>query len=338
MPRMKNKVYLSIFIFLVTFLYSEPVSLETILDQTESRCLWDPLVKKGILIKGSRSVVFSTEYPLMILDHNQTVSSGSIVYSNNRVTFSEEAASIIRSHLLEKPVTADSSGSYRIAGILIDPGHGGRDSGAFSRFPVDGIEVPLKEKDLVLEVSLRLEEMLKKQFPRKEILMTRRTDIYPTLENRVKQANDFTLKEGEGIIYISIHANASLNQNASGFEVWYLPENFRRQVLDDSDDNKDILPILNTIMEEEFTLESRKLAETILENMDKQISGYTPNRGLKEESWFVVRNAMMASILIETGFITNSDETERLRDPSYLKKMTQGIYNGIIDFVNFFEE
>ncbi len=335
---MKSRAVLSIFLFLVSILYSEPISLETLMDQTDSRCLWDPLMKKGILIRGSRSVVFSTEYPLMILDHNQTVSSGSIVYSNNRVTFSEEAASIIKSHLLEKPVSSDTAGSYRIAGILIDPGHGGRDSGAFSRFPVDGIELPLKEKDLVLEVSLRLEEMLKKKFPRKEILMTRRTDIYPTLENRVKQANDFTLEEGEGIMYISIHANASLNPDASGFEVWYLPETFRRQVLNDSDDNEAILPILNTIMEEEFTLESRKLAETILENMNREISSYTPNRGLKEESWFVVRNAMMASILIETGFITNSEETERLRDPSYLKKMTEGIYNGIIDFVNFFEE
>ncbi len=335
---MKSKILSIIFFFLITGLSADPVSLNELLEKTSARCLWDPVMKKGLLIKGKRSISFTSEYPIMVLDDSRVISSGAIIYSNNRLTFSEDAATVIYDYLLENSADSDNSGYYRIAGILIDPGHGGRDSGALSRFPVDTVEIPLKEKNLVLEIALRLEEMLKNQFPDKEIIMTRRGDDYPTLENRVKQANDFNLKEGEGMIYISIHANASLNANAQGYEVWYLPENYRRQILNDPDDNNQLAPILNTILEEEFTLESKKLAETILNNMETSLEGETENRGLKEESWFVVRNAMMASILIETGFITNQEETARLRDPLYLMKMTEGIYNGIVDFVDFFEE
>ena len=334
---MKSRISLFLFVFLLIPLYSESIGLGELLDRTAGRCLWDPVMKKGMIIKGSRSVTFSTEYPLLILGSSEVVAAGSIVYSNNRVAFSEDAASLISDYLMKKESSGPGS-RYRVAGILIDPGHGGRDSGAVSQFPVDGISIPLKEKHLVLELSLRLQELLKKRFPDKEILMTRKDDVYPTLETRVKQANDFDLEAGEGIIFISIHANASLNAKAKGIEVWYLPENYRRNVLDDANSaNRELAPILNTLLEEEFTLESRKLAESTLDSIMNNLSSETENRGLKEESWFVVRNAMMASILIETGFISNEEECDLLRDPSYLQNMTEGIYNGIVEFVDFFE-
>ena len=325
-------------IFSVFSLIAEPVSLESLLESTGGRFLWEPVLKKGMIIKNRRSITFSTEYPLMIMDDSRVFSSGSIIYSNNRVTFSEDAADAIKSYLLQKDGNNQQS-TFRIAGILIDPGHGGRDSGAVSQFPVDGVNTYLKEKNLVLEIALRLEEKLRERYPGKEILMTRTADDYPTLENRVRQANEFSLEKGEGIIYISIHGNASLNSKAQGFEVWYLPENFRRTLLDDDPtvENKDLTSVLNTLLEEEFTMESKKLASSILNQLDESLSDHTENRGIKEESWFVVRNAMMASILVETGFLTNEEETGRLRDPVYLKKISDGIYNGIIDFVNFFE-
>jgi N-acetylmuramoyl-L-alanine amidase len=61
------------------------------------------------------------------------------------------------------------------------------------------------------------------------------------------------------------------------------------------------------------------------------------NRGLKEETWFVVRNAKMPSVLVEIGFVTNKREAMQMRNGSYLKKITSGIYNGVCDFIEHFE-
>ena len=99
----------------------------------------------------------------------------------------------------------------------------------------------------------------------------------------------------------------------------------------------EILPILNTMLEEEYTVESILLARNILEGIDGMVGDRTENRGLKEETWFVVRKAKMPSILIELGFVTNKEEAELLADKNYLMKMSEGIYNGVVDFIIYFE-
>ena len=71
--------------------------------------------------------------------------------------------------------------------------------------------------------------------------------------------------------------------------------------------------------------------------MASKIGNRSRNRGLKEESWFVVRNAKMPSVLIEMGFITNREEALLMQDAAYLKDMAQGIYNGINSFIQEFE-
>jgi N-acetylmuramoyl-L-alanine amidase len=117
------------------------------------------------------------------------------------------------------------------------------------------------------------------------------------------------LEEYEGqVLYISIHANAAFNQSASGFEVWHLPTDHNRELIDPnnvSEDQRPIIPILNRIMEEELTIEGNILAQRVLEFMDRAVGTLSENRGLRQMDWFVVRNARMPSILIELGFITN---------------------------------
>ncbi|MDC7235565.1 MAG: N-acetylmuramoyl-L-alanine amidase, partial [Spirochaetales bacterium] len=294
-----------------------------------------PVQKKGILIKGEKSIVFLADEPVLLLNGREVVHTAAILYESGNLRFSSDTANLISRFFLNQSAESVPSG-FRVSAIILDPGHGGRDSGATSRYPVDGINVALQEKNLVLDITLALQEKLEEKYPDKDIILTRSNDIYPTLEDRVEQANSIITGDGEGIIYISIHGNASLNMKAEGFEVWFLPEDYRRQLInDDSDDN--INTVLNTLMEEEFTLESKKLAGYILDNLEKEIGSSSTNRGLKEESWFVVRNAMMASVLVEAGFITNKEESAKLRDPAYLKRINNGIYNGIVDFVDFFE-
>ncbi len=316
-------------------LYAETLDHHSLIDQTGSRLLWDPLQKKGILLKEGKSIVFMADESILLLNGTDVVHTGAILYERGVLKFSSETVDLIVKFFQDKGA-APKKPAFRVAAIILDPGHGGRDSGATSNFAVDGIATPLQEKNLVLDITLALKEKLEEEFPDKNIILTRENDIYPTLEDRVELANSVTAARGEGIVYISVHGNASLNKDAEGFEVWYLPEDYRRQVLP-GEGNESIDSVLNTLMEEEFTLESRTLANSILDHLDSKVGHKATNRGLKEESWFVVRNAMMASVLIETGFVTNRTEAQRLRNPQYLKSLSNGIYNGIVDFVDFFE-
>ena len=139
---------------------------------------------------------------------------------------------------------------------------------------------------------------------------------------------------------MSIHANAAFNRNAKGYEVWVLPGDYRRTLIDNSeldDESRAIAPILNVLLEEEYSIESVSLARDVLEGFDAQVGNVTENRGIREESWFVVRKAKMPSVLIELGYLTNREEARLLSDESYLRKLTMGIYTGIRSFVADFE-
>ncbi len=235
---------------------------------------------------------------------------------------------------------ADAGSSLGIRYIVLDPGHGGKDPGAIGYYMLDGEKKSLMEKDVVLQTALETAKLLEARYPDKKIILTRNYDWYPELDERTEVANSVELADDESRIFISIHANASFNTKAKGFEVWCLPPEYRRDLINlDSfnDVDSDVLPILNTMLEEEFTVESVLLGEKLLVSLDEQIGNITDNRGLKEESWFVVRKARMPSVLIELGFVTNQEEAVLLSSAPYLKKLSKGIYNGIVDFINDYE-
>ena len=314
-----------------------PVSLEELLKRTGAAMHWDPWRHTGSLSRDGIYLVFRSGDPWMVLNGTDLLVTGTVLEENGVLIFSEEAAQTVFEVF---GVDSGSPGPYRLSTILIDPGHGGRDSGAGRTWPVDGTVFPLTEKDVVLEISLRVAEALQEANPEIRVLLTRENDVYPTLEERVAMANGVELQPREGMIYLSIHANASLSGGAEGYEVWYLPRDYRREVVNPGSlggGGRDIAPIVNALWEEEFTHESIRLADFILEGFREQLGEDIPDRGKREESWFVVRNARMASVLVEVGFLTNEAESGRLRDPEYLSRISEGIYNGVADFISFFD-
>jgi N-acetylmuramoyl-L-alanine amidase len=80
------------------------------------------------------------------------------------------------------------------------------------------------------------------------------------------------------------------------------------------------------------------IARSIMDGFDRIIGRKSPARGIKAEEWFVVRNARMPSVLVEIGFITNSEDAALLSDEAYLRKLSEAIYNGIKDFITKFEK
>ena len=311
-------------------------ALAEVAGKVDARIEWDPRRQSGIIVKGLKRISFKPGSSWLLLDYAKQT-KGRIFFDDAGVLLVSREAERAIEDFFARP---SGDGSPRVEAILIDPGHGGRDAGAIGTHSIDGKKLILNEKDVVLDVSLDVYRSLKRQYPDKTILLTRSGDTYPTLEERVAMANAIELGKEDAIIYVSIHANASLNTKATGFEVWYLPPDYRRTLIDqDSIDveSEEVLPILNTMLEEEYTTESILLAQRVIDSLEREVGDTSPNRGLKEEIWFVVRKAKMPSILIELGFVTNQEEALLLSDPAYLQKLSKAIYNGVSGFVEDFE-
>jgi N-acetylmuramoyl-L-alanine amidase len=322
---------------LTSIAYSE-TDLLTVMQELDVTLRWHPVRDLGVLEREQTRVVFRPGNGWIIHDYQKKIATDTIKEDNGRIVFSENTVALLRS--LFRSRGKDTSG-HRIAAVLIDPGHGGRDPGAIGTHTVDGENVEIKEKDVVLEVSKHLYRKLKQRYQDKKIFLTRTGDTFPSLEERVEMANQIELDKYEAIIFLSIHANASLNSDATGFEVWYLPPDYRRTLLEPEEvesESKEVVPILNTMLEEEYTVESILLARNILQGLKKKVGDVSEDRGLKEEIWFVVRKAKMPSVLIELGFLTNKEEALRLEDSAYLKKLSEGIYNGVSKFIDQFEQ
>lgn len=296
---------------------------------------WDPLSQNCVLEKNGRQISFKAGSSFALQDYRKVMDE-SAPYLKDGVlvstrTFLNRAESFFKEN--------SGQDQYKIGVILIDPGHGGKDPGASATHKINGKTVKVVEKDVNLKVGLKLYENLKKAYPDKRIMMTRDKDVFLSLGQRTEIANSVKLAPNEAIVYVSIHVNASLDKTASGYEVWYLSPGYRRKVLDkDVSEDQEVNSIVNAIMEEEYTTESVLISKFITEGIKAQVGSLSASRGIKAEEWFVVRNANMPSVLVETGFLTNEKEAALLNSDDYLKKLSLGIYNGLQAFVTHFEK
>lgn len=324
-------------IFALTFFVNAENNLSLIDKAAASGMIfyWDTLSESGILEKGGHQLSFRIDDPLMMLDSTALVIVDAPSMENGVVKVSQEFLTTAEQYFKE----SEDGNGFKIGAILIDPGHGGKDPGAAGNFKVNGKNVKVQEKDVVLSIGKTLSQKLKEAYPSKQILMTRSNDTYLKLSERTDIANGVKLAPNEAIIYVSIHANASLDKKSSGYEVWYLSPGYRRTVLDKSqtEEDKSLFPILNSMMEEEYTAESILIAKFIMDGLEPQIGKDSKARGIKAEEWFVVKNSKMPSVLIEVGFVTNEKEALNLNNPAYLQRVSTGIYNGISAFVTHFE-
>jgi N-acetylmuramoyl-L-alanine amidase len=219
----------------------------------------------------------------------------------------------------------------KINRIVIDPGHGGHDSGALGP---GGIE----EKDVVLDVALRLGRLLHDRLG-SDVIYTRKTDTFVPLETRTAIAN-----QAQADLFISIHANSSSDPTVRGVETYYL--NFTT-----SADALEVAARENAVSDESiFQLsslvkkialqskidESREFAadvdESLYEGLEQGNPGFR-NRGVKKAPFVVLIGANMPSILVEISFLTNPASAEELRRPAYRERIAEGLYRGVAEYV-----
>lgn len=214
--------------------------------------------------------------------------------------------------------------------IVIDPGHGGKDSGAKGNGYL--------EKDIVLSIGTQLADKLRAQGY--TVYMTRSNDTFIELKDRTKFAND---KMAD--LFISVHANSIPKttdpMGAQGLETYFLSparseRSMRVAALENSEDMNEMgqygklsfLSFLNT----EKIIASNKLAidlqKGMLGNLRKQFPNVRDN-GVREAPFWVLVGAQMPAVLIEVGYISHPDESSRIADDKYQKWMIDGILDGV---------
>jgi len=301
---------------------------------------WDPFFQEGSFAIGGHHGIFSTALSPgqsgFLMMNNRDVYTVPLPYFHNGELVFPEAFVATASGAFRR--VARDNFHYRIAAIVIDPGHGGRDPGAVFYHTINGRRQLLRESDIVLTASKMLRDMLVRRFPDKRILMTRERDVFLSLADRAVIANSVPVRDNEAVIFVSMHANAAMNRNARGFEVWHLTPTYRRQLLDEEQfPDAYLRQILNMLTEESFLTEGIMLAQAILDGIDGVKGNRMPNRGLRAEDWFVVRRSNMPAVLVELGFITNAEDAILMANDATLRVMVQGVYRGITDFVTAFE-
>ena len=334
MINMKKNTLIFIILSLVSTLFAvNNISLMDKAKQEGITLYWDSLSETGMLEKNGHQITFRKDESVVMLDSVRFSFTDAPEIKDNKVYVSQKFMN--DADILFKE---NNSTMFKVGAILIDAGHGGKDPGALKTYKINGKNVTIQEKDINLKVAKLLGERLKTAYPDKQIILTRDKDVYLTLQERTEIANNVKVKENEAVLFISIHVNSSLNKTSSGYEVWYLSPGYRRTVLDKSStDDTSLFPILNSMLEEEYTTESIMIAKFIMDGLQSQIGEQSKARGIKAEEWFVVKNSNMPSVLIELGFVSNEQEALLLNNDTYLKKAALGIYNGIGAFITHFE-
>ena len=215
--------------------------------------------------------------------------------------------------------------------IVIDPGHGGKDSGAIGKYG-------LMEKDIVLDVGLRLKKLIEKRLPIK-VIMTRDRDVFIPLEERTAIAN----ASGAGL-FISIHTNANPSRKIRGVETYLLGRaSDRRALLTASLENKVSAKSMDTIqliLADLLTTakkdESLRLAHYVQSRIVKKIKGKygVPDLGVKRAPFYVLVNARMPSILAEISFISNPREERLLATKRYKQDIAEAIFRGVKAYID----
>jgi N-acetylmuramoyl-L-alanine amidase len=220
----------------------------------------------------------------------------------------------------------------KIGRIVVDAGHGGHDSGTLGP---GGIE----EKDIVLDVALRLGKLLKQRLGA-DVIYTRDDDTFIPLETRTAIAN-----KAQADLFISVHANSSSDSSARGVETYYL--NFttsadalevaaRENAVSDQSIHQ-LSDLVKKITLQDKISESREFASDVQQSLYSGLedgNAGLKDRGVKKAPFVVLIGANMPSILAEISFLTNPDDAHELRDPEYRERIAESLYRGVSRYVS----
>jgi N-acetylmuramoyl-L-alanine amidase len=218
--------------------------------------------------------------------------------------------------------------------IVIDPGHGGHDTGTIS-------STGMREKDLVLDVARRLRAYIKRNYPGVDVILTRDSDRFVALEERTAIANS-----QHADLFISVHANASPSRVASGVETFFVsPDRVKpgdeasatvasennASSADKTEDRPQ--PVYASVTVGNRVAQSRELARYIQSGLVRGIGAASPktalNRGVKHAAFAVLLGSTMPSVLAEVSFLSNSRDQALLQTPEFRERIAASLFAGL---------
>ena len=222
---------------------------------------------------------------------------------NNKATSQKGGKVTTKSDKVELPLAIKAKSKFRTGGgikdkiITLDPGHGGSDPGAIG---ASG----LKEKQITLEISMRVKELLEKEGAK--VFMTRTTDkdVYaPNASDRAElQARVNVAEKHNSDLFLSLHINSSVNKSVGGFSSYYYPK----------------------------TDNDLKIAKTIQDKFAKNFG--VDNLGVRQANFYVVKRCSMPATLLEMCFISNPKEEKLMKSKWFQKKTARLIVEGVKNY------
>jgi N-acetylmuramoyl-L-alanine amidase len=229
--------------------------------------------------------------------------------------------------------------------IVIDAGHGGHDPGALGH--------GAREKDLALEIGIKLGRLLEDSLKDVRVVYTRRSDHFVELWERASIAN-----KNNADLFISIHCNANNSTHAHGSETYIMGLHKSQGNLDVSkrenasilmeedykeneqymgyDPNSPESHIILSLFQSAYREQSLQFAHKVQQNIQK--NEILKNRGVKEAGFLVLWKTSMPSVLIETGFITNPNDKQFLHSTEGQQKMAHSIFHAVKDYKRSYEQ
>jgi N-acetylmuramoyl-L-alanine amidase len=323
---------------------------------------FDTVFQKGRLYYKSHYMTYKTGYSCIIIDNSIAYSEYPIIRWKGGIFIPADLAAALLDSFYNKDIQRKKnrltlledeqpgkkpdkdiiiSKKEKIGFIILDAGHGGKDPGAVGKGG-------LKEKAITLALAKKVEAQLKKRGVNIKIKLTRTSDKFIELSERAEIANR-ELKKGINGAFVSIHVNASVSNKISGFETYILSQNPTNEearktaalennvvILENQKSRKkfdDIDYVEALMITTQIQRESSLLAASVQNNLKKKIKEFK-SRGVNKADFFVLRGALMPAVRVEFGFITHPQEIKYLQKDDYQDKLTEGIVEGIITFIN----
>jgi N-acetylmuramoyl-L-alanine amidase len=229
-------------------------------------------------------------------------------------------------------ILSRNSGPTRLRIVALDPGHGGAEVGAEGK---NG----LVEKDLSLAIARQLRELLQERLG-VQVVLTRDGDRDLALDERAALANN-----NKADLFISIHADASPSRDAAGSSVYFLSysssegevTSARAQKQPSASADAGLDFILWDMAQASHLSQSSRLAEILQEELLAITGTEKGNRGIKQNTFRVLKGATMPAVLVEVGFISNPQEEELLKTRAHQESLAEALYRGVLRFKDVYE-
>ena len=241
---------------------------------------------------------------------------------------------------LQSAISQDSKIGKQSFTVVIDPGHGGKDSGALGS--------STQEKDIVLRLALKLGGLINEGLPNIKVIYTRDTDVFIPLDQRSKIAN-----ENKANLFISLHANSSKNVKAHGTETFVMGLHKTQENLEVAQKENAVIVleqdyseryegydpssaesfIIFSLMQNAHLDQSLQFANLVQNEFTQNVKRH--NRGVKQAGFLVLWNTSMPCVLVEVGFISNREEEAYISSQKGIDQLASAIYRAVD---SYFEE